>query len=97
MCPHGWRMSDARRAKAAGDRPRKLTWAERIELDGLLERVDEAERRVASLEQKLADPATYKRADADIGALQRDFEAAREQVDTLTTRWEELEAMRGGN
>jgi ATP-binding cassette subfamily F protein uup len=91
------RERDERRSKATSDRPRKLTWAERIELDGLLERVDEAERRVASLEQKLADPATYKRADADIGALQRDFEAAREQVDTLTARWEELEAMRGGS
>jgi len=91
------RERDETRSKATSDRLRKLTWAERIELDGLLERVDEAERRVASLEQKLADPATYKRADADIGALQRDVEAAREQVDTLTTRWEELEAMRGGN
>ena len=90
------RERDERRPKATSDRPRKLTWAERIELDGLLERVDEAERRVASLEQKLADPATYKRADADIGALQRDVEAAREQVDTLTARWEELEAIRGG-
>ncbi len=83
-----------RREKAKSERARKLSWAEKIELEGLLERVDEAENRVASLEQKLADPATYKRADADIGALQREVESAHEQVDTLTARWEELEALR---
>jgi ATP-binding cassette subfamily F protein uup len=83
-----------RRTKAKSARARKLTWAEKIELEGLLERVDEAESRVASLEQKLADPATYKQADADIGALRREVEASHEQVNSLTLRWEELEALR---
>jgi ATP-binding cassette subfamily F protein uup len=88
--------SRGKRKPAAGERARKLTWAERRELEGLLDRVDEAEQRVASLEQSLADPATYKRADADIGTLQREAVAAREQVDLLTARWEELEALRDG-
>jgi len=89
------RTGGGKGAKATGDRPKKLSWAERKELDGLLDRVDEAERRVASLERELADPATYKRADADIGALQRECESAKEAVRTLTVRWEELEARRG--
>jgi len=85
-----------RRAEAKSERPRKLSWSERVELEGLLERVDEAESRVASLEQKLADPATYKQANADIGSLRREVESAHEQVDLLTARWEELEALREG-
>ncbi|MBW2288688.1 MAG: ATP-binding cassette domain-containing protein [Deltaproteobacteria bacterium] len=85
-----------RRAEAKSERPRKLSWSERVELEGLLERVDEAESRVASLEQKLADPATYKQANADIGSLRREVASAHEQVDLLTARWEELEALREG-
>jgi len=92
----GPRAKVAKRAKAPNERPRKLRWAEKIELEGLLERVDEAESRVASIERKLADPATYKQADADIGALQREIESAQEQVATLTARWEELESLREG-
>jgi ATP-binding cassette subfamily F protein uup len=83
-----------KRAMSNEDRPRKLSWAEKKELEGLLERVDEAEQQAAQLEARLADPATYKQADADIGALQREVEAAREQVEGLTRRWEELESLR---
>jgi ATP-binding cassette subfamily F protein uup len=88
------RSGDGGRPKPSRDRPKKLSWAERKELDGLLERINEAERRVASLERDLADPTTYKRADTDIGSLRRESEAGREQVESLTSRWEELEARR---
>jgi ATP-binding cassette subfamily F protein uup len=90
------RAKAGKRAKSKSERARKLTWAEKIELEGLIEQVDEAEERVAALEQKLADPSTYKQADADIGGLQREIEAAHAQVATLTARWEELEALREG-
>jgi len=90
------RAKTEKRTKPKSERARKLTWSEKIELEGLIERVDEAESRVATLEQKLADPATYKQADADISGLQREVEAAHEEVASLTARWEELEALREG-
>ena len=70
----------------------RLSFKERRELDGLLERIEEAEQRASTLERKLGDPETYKRGGDTVGDIQQSLGEAREEVDTLTARWEELES-----
>ena len=53
------------------------------------------EERAAALDARLADPATYQDGDGDeIAALRTEVEAAREEAERLTARWEELETRR---
>ncbi|MDG2307095.1 MAG: ABC-F family ATP-binding cassette domain-containing protein [Candidatus Binatia bacterium] len=71
--------------------PKKLTFAEKRELDGLLEKIDVAEGLVRSLEEQLADPATYRDRGDAVAVLRADLESAGASVAELTARWEELE------
>ncbi len=70
---------------------RKLTHAERRELDGLFGEIEAAEARVAELHARLADPAIYQRSGDVVVTLRSDLEAAEAEAARLATRWEELE------
>lgn len=72
-------------------RPKKLTYAEERELDGLLEAIDDAEQVVGGVEKRLADPETYRRQGEAIAGLRAELESAQARVAELTSRWEELE------
>ncbi len=74
---------------------KKLTYAERIELDGLMDRITAAEARAAGLEATLADPTLYATRAGDAVKLQAELAAAQAEARALTARWEELEARRG--
>ena len=53
-------------------KPKGLTYAERIELDGIMDRIDAAERAVADLDARLADPALYATRGGEVpGAARR--------------------------
>ncbi|MCA9654706.1 MAG: ABC-F family ATP-binding cassette domain-containing protein [Myxococcales bacterium] len=83
--------------EAAVPKPRKgLTWAEQRELEGLLDRVDEAEQRVAALEAELAQPEFYARSDEERRAFFGELEAAKAEAEAVTERWAELEERREG-
>ncbi len=86
-------------AKEATPSPtlRRLTYAENIELGALPTKIDAAEEAVATLVERLGDPATYRDGGADVVALQRDLTTAREEAESLFERWEELEARREAN
>jgi ATP-binding cassette subfamily F protein uup len=92
------KASDARKATSKAtaserrDRPRKLSYAETRELEGMVERIEAAEEALGGIEATLADPDTYGRGGEGIAELQRKLDAARAEVDGLTARWEELEA-----
>jgi len=79
----------------ADESPKKkkaLTYGERIELDGLMDLIGEAEEAVAELERQLADPALYETdGAADVVAA---HEAAQADLDAKMARWEELELKR---
>ncbi|MFK7987698.1 MAG: ABC-F family ATP-binding cassette domain-containing protein [Sandaracinaceae bacterium] len=84
------RVSDAPKKKA-------LTYGEEIELEGLLDRVGEAEETVSALEAKLADPALYEGDRAEEAArVATDLEAARAELAKRVARWEELETKAAG-
>jgi ATP-binding cassette subfamily F protein uup len=88
------------RAPEPGAKPTKggkdgLTWAERKELDTILERIEQAEGSVAALEAKLADPALYASgAGADAVRIGQDLASAKDDAAKLVARWEELETKR---
>ena len=73
---------------------RKLTYAETLELDGLLERVDGAEQAVSELEAELAGDGFYERSVGEQQAFFVRLEAARAEAAGLAERWTELEDRR---
>jgi ABC transport system ATP-binding/permease protein len=84
---------DPRRARPAPSRPRRLTFKERHELDGMEAAIGAAEAEVAALEATLQDPDVYATRAAEVPALVAALEAARRRVDALYARWQELEAI----
>ncbi len=78
--------------------PRALTYAERLELEGLTEQVEAADERVAGLEERLGDPSVYSGGGGDVPRLMDELNQARAEAGTLMARWEELEEKkeRGG-
>jgi len=73
----------------ASAKPRKLTLAERKELEGMEETILAAEEAVAELETKLNEPEFQKNF-AEIPAVVAKLEAAKVEVARLYDRWEEL-------
>jgi ATP-binding cassette subfamily F protein uup len=73
---------------------KKLSYAERQELEGLPDRIDETEQKVRSIEETLADPALYASRGAEVPALTAELARLREEASRLLSRWETLEARR---
>ncbi len=82
--------AEAPRPAPAG-RPRKLSWKEQRELEGLEAAILEAEGRKEALQARLADPALYTQAPDVAAKAGAEFRAATQQVDALYARWAELE------
>lgn len=78
-------------ATAAPAAQRKLTYKEKLELDGMEAAIHKAEARVAMLEAQLADPALYERPHTEAQALLGELGAAKTEVEKLFARWAELE------
>ena len=73
---------------------KKLTYGERIELEGLMERVEAAEATVAELEAEMASAAFAKRNYEEQAAFLESLNQARSQAEELVDRWSELESRR---
>ncbi len=82
-----------KKARTQKTKPRKLTMAERIELEGMEERILEAETKVEDLEKKAADPAVQTNYE-EIPKVIAELEEAKTISETLYARWEELEALK---
>ena len=81
-------------AKAKGKSA--LSYAERVELETIMDAIDQAERRVAQVEALLSDPSVYANQGARIAGLRAELDAGRGEVATLVARWERLERKKGG-
>jgi ATP-binding cassette subfamily F protein uup len=81
----------AARPKPAG--PKKLSFKERQELDGIEVAIGAAEARVAELEAQLSDPTVYASRGAEVPGLVAALDAARLEVERLYARWQELELL----
>jgi ATP-binding cassette subfamily F protein uup len=82
------------REKQAAPKARGLTYAERIELDAIMDRIEAAEQRVSEREAELADPALYATRGGEVQGLRAELERARAFAAELVARWEELETKR---
>ena len=74
-----------------------LTYAERLELEGIVEKVEAAETKVAELEEKLADPELYAKRGAEVAGLRAEHDAAKGAAAAITARWEELARKQAGS
>ncbi len=74
-------------------RPRKLTWKEQRELEGMEEQILEAEGEVERIEGLFADPEFHVKHGTRTRELQSELEEAKAEAARLYARWEELEAV----
>jgi ATP-binding cassette subfamily F protein uup len=77
---------------ASAEGPRKLSFAERRELEGLPERIDALEAEHQALGLRLADPALYQRAPQDVATVRERLQAVQSELATAMQRWEALAA-----
>ncbi|MBA3822220.1 MAG: hypothetical protein H0X17_25265 [Deltaproteobacteria bacterium] len=91
----GRKSNDSTPPKPAA--PKKLTFKEARELEGIEGAIAAAEARVAELEATLADPALFanphKDRAAEVQAMVTALDAARAEVERLFARWQELDAI----
>ena len=73
-----------------------LTYAERLELEGILDKIDAAERAVQEVESALTDPSLYASRGSEVAPLQAKLAAAKAEAARLVARWELLETKKGG-
>jgi len=82
---------------AAKPKRRKLTWKEQRELEGMEERIMEAEGEVERIEGVFASPDFHAKHGESSKELQAELEEARAEAARLYARWEELEAIANAN
>jgi ATP-binding cassette subfamily F protein uup len=85
-------------ATAPTEAPKKkpLTYAERIELEGLMPAIGEAEAVLAELEREAADPDLFAKRGHEVKERMAAVEGQRAKVAALYARWEELESRSAG-
>jgi ATP-binding cassette subfamily F protein uup len=84
------------RAASRPAAPRKLTFKEARELEGIEDAITAAEGRVRALEAELSDPAVFKDRGAEVQQMIAALDAARAEVERLFARWQELDALPRG-
>jgi ATP-binding cassette subfamily F protein uup len=90
------RPSEAPKPKTEKAKPAGLSKNEQRELDGIMDKIDEAERSAAAVEAELGDPSLYTSGDdARAKTIRARLDEARNVVAKLTARWEELESKKG--
>ena len=83
-----------RDAAAPKTKPRKISFKEQRELDGMETQIHTIEAEVARIEGLFANPEFFRKHAAQVNQLTHELETAKAQVTHLYTRWEELEAIR---
>jgi ATP-binding cassette subfamily F protein uup len=78
--------------KQTSDRPRKLSFKEKKELQAIPQQIEALETEQQQLHDAMADPDFYKNG-SDIAAAAARLEELKQQLETAYTRWEELETL----
>jgi ATP-binding cassette subfamily F protein uup len=74
------------------ERPRKLSFKEKRELEELPKQIEALETEQTDLHEKLADPALYQQGDGTmISGLQQRLQQLEPELESAYRRWEELE------
>ncbi len=83
----------AKPAASPKDRPRRLTYAEQRELEGLPERIASLEAELGELHQTMAAPAFYRQTPTEIVAVNARLQAFEKDLAAAYERWEILETL----
>jgi ATP-binding cassette subfamily F protein uup len=78
-------------------KPRKLTFKEARELEGMEARIHAADEEIARIEGLFASPDFHRTHAPQTNALKAELAAARENLGVLYDRWEELEAIKAAS
>jgi ATP-binding cassette subfamily F protein uup len=84
----------SRDAATKSGRPRKLTWKEARELEGMEAQLLARETDIARIEALFATPDFHRQHGAQTHQLVAELAAAKENLTRLYARWEELEAVK---
>jgi len=79
------------------DRPRKLTFKERGELETLPVRIEELEKERNRIYEQMSSPELYRGDGERISQTQTRLEELERELDETYDRWEELENLREAN
>ena len=90
-------QANAGSSRAPEAKPRKMTWKEKAELEGMEAAILKAEEAVARIERLFADPEFHSKLGTKTIELTSELETAKKQGAALYARWEELEAIRAAN
>ncbi|MSU59486.1 MAG: ABC transporter ATP-binding protein [Pedosphaera sp.] len=75
-------------------KPRKLSFKEQRELEGIEAQIHAVEAEVARIEGLFAQPDFFRKYATQVNQLTAELDAAKEKVPKLYARWEELEAIK---
>ena len=78
----------------SANKPRKLSFKEQRELDGIEAQIHGYEAEVARIETLFAQPDFFRKNGAQATQLTIELEAAKESASKLYARWEQLEAIK---
>jgi len=81
-------------AKSTATKPRKLTWKEAKELEGMEARILGVEGEIARIEELFASPDFHRTHAAQTNDLKAELDVGKAKLAELYARWEELEALR---
>ena len=73
---------------------KKLSFKQKFALESLPGRIDAAQKKAASIEAKMADPALFTRDPGGFGKLAGELEAVRGELEAMENEWLELEMLR---
>jgi len=90
-------QANAGSSHAPEAKPRKMTWKEKAELEGMEAAILKAEEAAARIESLFADPEFHSKHGAKTIELTSELETSKKQGAALYARWEELEAIRAAN
>jgi ATP-binding cassette subfamily F protein uup len=78
-------------------KPRKLSFKEARELEGIEAQIHAVEAEVARIEGLFADPEFFRKHATQVNQLMHELEVAKENVAKLYARWEQLEAIKAAS
>lgn len=73
---------------------RKLSFKEQRELEGMEGEIQKTEAEIARIEALFSSPDFHRQHGTQTDVLMEELEAAKERLETLFARWEELEALK---
>ena len=85
----------AARGRRRNDRPPRISFSERREMEALPERIEALEGRIAALHERLADPSFYREPSAVIAGAHRALGEAEAELEGAFERWSDLERRAG--